>query len=448
MSRIVFLAMGSLGDVRPHLSLARSLHDDGREVLVMAMDEFAGLAAEAGVPFAPLGVGIESATFLRHRRIARAMATNELAAFAGVRAWSRTYAAQMAAAVDAAVRPGDLLLSGVMAADVATALVRARDCRAVNVTFCATSPSTDGRSTVTSLVPDRPSLVNRLTKDRLYAAGVSLSLAPGTALRRRLGLRAHSVAEAGREAASLPTLVATTSLLAPRAQDWPLHTYVTGPWIEPADDWVPPHDLGAFVDGAVGEARPVVYVGFGSSVSPDPVADIDLVAEAARRADIRVVYRASPYLDLVDPTGTRRSRLADGDVFLVRDAPHEWLFPRMSAVVHHGGAGTTVAGLRAGVPSAVVSHAFDQPYHLRRLREIGVGPGGSPRGRLTADRLAVLLRDLTTGVAADTYRTRAKEAAVVVRAEDGVGGARQVLTHLGLLAPADRGPASEPLIGG
>jgi len=76
------------------------------------------------------------------------------------------------------------------------------------------------------------------------------------------------------------------------------------------------------------------------------------------------------------------------DMFVLESAPHSWLFPRVSAVVHHGGAGTTAAGLRAGVPSVVVPHAVDQFAWGRRVHELGVGPKPVPRKKLSAGRLA------------------------------------------------------------
>ena len=113
------------------------------------------------------------------------------------------------------------------------------------------------------------------------------------------------------------------------------------------------------------------------------------------------------------------------DDLLVLDAvPHAWLFPRTAAVVHHGGSGTTGAGLRAGVPSVLVPHAGDQALWARRVDELGVGPRPIPRRRLTAERLAAAL---TRAVTDEGMRARAAGLGERIRAEDGVRRAIAVI---------------------
>ena len=104
--------------------------------------------------------------------------------------------------------------------------------------------------------------------------------------------------------------------------------------------------------------------------------------------------------------------------------PHAWLFPRMAAVVHHGGVGTTAAGLRAGVPSIAIPYFGDQPFWGRRIAELGVGPQPIPRSRLTADRLALALQSATTDASMQERAARLGEA---IRAEDGIGNAVRVI---------------------
>lgn len=84
------------------------------------------------------------------------------------------------------------------------------------------------------------------------------------------------------------------------------------------------------------------------------------------------------------------------NIFLLSGAPHDWLFPQMAAVVHHGGAGTSAVGLCAGVPATVVSHMADQPYWGRRLYELGVGAKPIPRHELTSARLAEAIQAMVS----------------------------------------------------
>lgn len=100
--------------------------------------------------------------------------------------------------------------------------------------------------------------------------------------------------------------------------------------------------------------------------------------------------------------------------------PHDWLFPQVAAVVHHGGAGTTAAGLRAGVPSIVIPFMGDQPCWGERVSQLGVGPKPIPRRRLSVEGLAAAIRTATID---PEIRARAAGLGAQIRAEDGVARA-------------------------
>jgi len=117
------------------------------------------------------------------------------------------------------------------------------------------------------------------------------------------------------------------------------------------------------------------------------------------------------------------------NVFVLNSAPHSWLFPRMAALVHHGGAGTTAEGLRAGVPSIIVPFILDQPFWGARVQSMGLGPAPLPQKKLTAERLAAAI---TTAVTDSGMRERARLTGEAIRAEDGVGSAvKLVQRYLG-----------------
>lgn len=123
---------------------------------------------------------------------------------------------------------------------------------------------------------------------------------------------------------------------------------------------------------------------------------------------------------LISGWGGLKEAQASDDIFFADSLPHEWLFPRVAAVVHHGGAGTTGAALRAGVPSVVVPFTMDQPFWGSRVEALGAGPKPIPRKRLTEKRLADAL-GLATGDA--QMRTLAAELGAKLREEDGVAEA-------------------------
>ncbi|RZQ61048.1 glycosyltransferase, partial [Amycolatopsis suaedae] len=161
-----------------------------------------------------------------------------------------------------------------------------------------------------------------------------------------------------------PVLCGFGEAVVPRPPDWPRRVHVTGYWYLEADaGWRPDPVLTGFLDAG-----------------PPPV--FDVVRAAVRLAGCRAV------LGGVTAANT-------DDVLTVRDVPHEWLFERMAATVHHGGAGTTGSSLRAGLPTLVCPVFSDQPFWGSRVARLGAGPDPVPMRELTAEPLLDSLeRDL------------------------------------------------------
>ena len=116
----------------------------------------------------------------------------------------------------------------------------------------------------------------------------------------------------------------------------------------------------------------------------------------------------------------------DCHIFGLESAPHSWLFPRVSAVVHHGGAGSTAASLRAGKPTVIIPHLADQPFWGKRVELLGAGPKAIPRPKLTAARLADAIRQAVQDPA---MIRKAAELGEKIRHEDGLGNALAVLNR-------------------
>jgi UDP:flavonoid glycosyltransferase YjiC (YdhE family) len=150
-----------------------------------------------------------------------------------------------------------------------------------------------------------------------------------------------------------------------------------------------------------------VFVGLGSATVPDAARMSDQVVRALRAAGLRGVIQR----------GWGELRGEGDDMLTIGEVPHSLLFPRMAAVVHHAGAGTTAAGLRAGVPAVPVPVQFDEAFWAARLVALGVSPGAVPLRGFTADALAAALRRATTD---PSYGHRARALAEELRAEDGV----------------------------
>jgi UDP:flavonoid glycosyltransferase YjiC (YdhE family) len=214
-----------------------------------------------------------------------------------------------------------------------------------------------------------------------------------------------------------PVLYGFSPTVVPRPADWDSHTHVTGYWfLDSPDDWTPPPSLLAFLQ----EGPPPVYVGFGSMSSRQPEETADLVLCALAETGQRAIM-------LTGWAGMRKEKVPNS-IYMLDTIPHDWLFPRVAAVVHHGGVGTTAAGLRAGVPSLLVPFFGDQPFWGERVRALGVGPAAIPRRDLTAERLA---RAIQEAVGDEALRRRAAEIGALIRAENGVGRAVAIIETLG-----------------
>lgn len=216
-----------------------------------------------------------------------------------------------------------------------------------------------------------------------------------------------------REATRWPVFHGYSPSVLPRPADWRDGLAVTGYWwpVRPPG-WRPDPVLCDFLESG----PPPVYIGFGSQGSARAEQYTELALRALRLAGLRGVLQIGVPGALGD------------DVLGVADAPHAWLFPRMAAVAHHCGSGTTGAGVRAGTPTVPLPALADQSLWASRLVALGVAPPPIPFRRLSPERLAERLR---ATVIEPAYRRRAAALAKRVQAED---GAAAVVRAVGDLA--------------
>lgn len=194
-----------------------------------------------------------------------------------------------------------------------------------------------------------------------------------------------------------------------KPDDWGENIQLTGYWfLDPPPDWQPHIKLVNFLEAGA----PPVYIGFGSMANRTPRKMSQLVIEALAKTGQRGILAAGwGGLDDIPLPDT---------IFALDSVPHAWLFPRMSAVVHHGGAGTTAAGLRAGIPSILIPHMGDQHFWAKRVEELGVGPHSLPMRRLTSERLADCINKAVND---QNIRLNAATLGEKIRQEDGIAQA-------------------------
>ena len=206
-----------------------------------------------------------------------------------------------------------------------------------------------------------------------------------------------------------PYLYGFSPSVVPRPADWPAWHHISGYWFLDHDPtWSTPDALLRFLEAG---SKPV-SIGFGSMTGRGAAKLLDVAVQALEQTGQRAILLGG----WADPQSVELPET----IFKIDAVPHDWLFPRMAAVVHHGGAGTTAAGLRAGVPSVLVPFFGDQPYWGRRVHALGVGPRPIQRRALTVPRLA---KAISSAVDDETMRHNASVLGERIRVEDGVQSA-------------------------
>lgn len=405
--RFAIITYGSQGDIRPFVALGKGLLRAGHSVVFPADREFRALIERHGLEYRPLsgdlravtGAGIADDLFRKGADPVTMTRTMVRLGQEHSLAWTKEY-------WDAATGADVIVTSG-LAIYVGIAVAEKLGLPVVGVGLQPLAPT---RAFPPPFMPPRrlPGWVNHALHFALLQMFWQM-FRPSTNRARRevLGLKPSFIGPGPRlMREKWPTPYAISPHVVPRPDDWPDFVRMTGFWfLDEGEGFVPPPGLARFLDSG----PPPVYVGFGSMGGFDPAETTALVLNAlnGRRAILAKGWGG------LDPSALPPT------VYGLESAPHDWLFPRVSAVVHHGGAGTTAAGVRAGVPAVVVPFIADQPFWGARLHALGVAPTPIPRNRLTADALASAI------AATDDPGMRARAAALGARvwAEDGVGNA-------------------------
>jgi UDP:flavonoid glycosyltransferase YjiC (YdhE family) len=417
--RITVLAIGSRGDVQPLIALAVGLQKTGRHrIRFAAPDNFEALVREYRLDFYPLGInthnligardlttGLESGRNFILWSLQALRAIKPMLALLMERTWLSCKDAETIVFSYIGIGAYHVAEKVGVPCYMATSVPGLAPTRAY--------PNPDGvfpplplggsynlltyflsRQILQALTG---SFINHWRREKLHLSPIPFGKYPYGQLHGR----------------PVPVLGGYSPLVVPKPSDWGEHIHVTGYWfLDPKSDWKPPAPLIEFLESG----QPPVYVGFGSMANRSPRQTTQLVSDALERSGQRGVL-------VTGWGGLEKANLSDS-LYALEAVHHAWLFPRVSAVVHHGGSGTIGAGLRAGVPSVLVPHIGDQPFWAQRVAELGIGPQPIPRHQLTALRLA---EAITSAVTDTGIQTRAKSFGEYIRAEDGIGKAVEIL---------------------
>ncbi len=410
--KIAIIAFGTRGDVQPLLALGKGLQRAGHQVCVIAGANFRtwieqhGLqAANSTVDTQSLMEGDAAEEWIRHgnKPIVNVRMMKRLFAEYGRAMMMDAWAGSQSA--DAVISS---LLSDVFAVSIADKL-RARHISAwMQPSMVATR---SGAAMMAAPLPRRSSWLNYLVGKWFVEPFLwSMSGEISNRLREQvLGLPPQTPEENAAKRRNNLVLHGYSQHVIPPPDDWPPNIHTTGYWFLDGDhEWKPPSALSEFL--APGD--PPICIGFGSMTGSGAGALTGLIVQAVQQSQTRAIL-------LSGWAGIGETSLPQ-DVFRLDAAPHEWLYPRMRAIVHHGGAGTTAASLRAGVPTVIVPHMADQSFWGERVEALGVGPRAIAREKLTVAKLAAAIR---AAVSDEGMRRRAAELGARIRAENGVGEA-------------------------
>lgn len=426
--RVAIVALGTRGDVEPAVRLGTALRDRGDQVVVATLADGAAPVERAGLR--PAVVGAASAEVMWWRRSwARALARRQSGLmYLQTRTRLARHAEELAATLSSVVVGADLVVCGLAAAELVPVLHRL-GLPARLVLHAPLLPHPGGTSTWS---PELARLLPRPVEAQRQALMWGLTRSLSSTLARALARRLQG-AGGGRGGTrggpdplpARPPLLATSPALDPHPAPGVVQT---GWWADPSA--VRP--LPVHVDAWLTRHPDAVLLSLGSLAVDDPDDQVARLVEVARRADTPAVVQVAGARSAGDPGGRAGAALVVGEV------DHRALLPRVRAVVHHGGSGTTHSAVVAGRPQVVVPVLGDQSHYGRQVRRTGVGTVVRAR---TAS-VGVLSRALRTVLEDPGHERTAREMAAAVRDEDGLGRAVRELTLSD--PPSGRSPGLDP----
>jgi sterol 3beta-glucosyltransferase len=405
--RVLIAAVGSRGDVAPLTGLGTALRGAGHDVSVASFAMFEELITGCGLGFRLLPGDPQVLQASEQGQRWQEGGRGSLGAIRLVRLIAEHLRGVNAALLPAARQDTDVLFPAGLAWFGGYRIAEGLGLPSIGLALQPAHP-TSQFSPPGLMTRSLGGWGNRALARALMAVSPTAMDRPSKRLWAQEGMPGLSIRQLYRrqESTRWPFFYGYSPSVVPRPPDWREGIEVAGYWW-PAHPvgWTPPADLERFL--AAGP--PPVFVGFGSRNPADSARLTEIVTEARRQAGARMVIQAG--------WASLGTGLQDNDdMIVIGETPHDWLFPKMATVVHHAGAGTTAAGLRAGVPTVSVPMITDQPFWASRVAALGAGPKAVPYKSLTAGALTAAISD---AVGRESYRSRAQEIAKQLATEDG-----------------------------
>ena len=401
--KITILTSGTRGDVQPYIALGKALKNRGYDVLLACPDNFKSWVEGHDLKFYPIGVDMQ--TFVQSPEGKRLFSGN---LFTFIKIWKKTIIPVMRRTLDAtweSAHDADVIIyhpKVACAADVA---------EATGAALVSTAPFPIFPTKAFPFIIFKGNFgpcLNLISYKLLIFSRLFFLRMINRWRKETLGIgKSPLFMPVNRfKGSSFIQLCMVSPALVPYPDAPEENIQTTGYWfLEEGVDWKPDDELAAFLKAG---GKPV-YIGFGSMPSRDPKQLTKEIIEGVRLSNVRAI--------LATGWGGVKELDFPETILPIKGAPHDALFKYVKAVVHHGGAGTTAAGLRAGLPTLICHSAFDQPYWGRRIWSLGCGPKPQSLKRIKAAKFAKGLLDLTGN---KSYCERAKTIAEKIKEENGI----------------------------
>lgn len=380
--RISMVAIGSTGDVRPYVLLGKELKKRGHEVTIVCFDMTEKMVTEAGLNFAPLAGSVKD--------IFMAVMTPGTNGFTFLPKFKNALLddlPQFLHTLEEGCKDAEAIICTFFGS-VVYSIAEKHNIPCIQTHYFLMDYN-DMFPITTAPGLKMGKAWNKVSYKMGYALINTLEWHYLSDWRSEEGMKSKKISMSPDyyiNGHKIPVLYAISPLLVPRAPEWDEHIHMTGFWTDPEPcEYEPEPSLVRFLE----EGEKPVYIGFGSMVSSDMGQTLDIVLKAVAASGVRAIIGRGWGGGALD------AALSNPNVYVADYIPHDWLFSRVSAVVHHGGAGTTAAGVLACKPTLVVPFGGDQPFWGQRIYDLGIGPKPIKRENLTVEKLADALIKLT-----------------------------------------------------
>ncbi|KIW11227.1 hypothetical protein PV08_10527 [Exophiala spinifera] len=365
--KITCLTIGSRGDVQPYIALCKALLAEGHKPRIATHAEFGPWVLKHGIDFAPVeGDPAE---------LMRICVENGMFTYSFLREASakfRSWIDELLSSAWQACQDSDLLIespSAMAGLHIAEAL-KIPYFRAFTMPWTRTRAYPHAFAVPEHKIGGAYNYYSYVMFDNVFWKAISGQV--NRWRKKELGLRSTNMDKM--QPNKVPFLYNFSPHVVVPPLDYPDWVRVTGYWfLDEAQTWTPPAELQRFIEKAHKDGKKLVYIGFGSIVVSDPAALTKTVVESVLKAGVRCILSKGWSDRLGDPTAVKTEVPLPADILQIKSAPHDWLFRQIDAAVHHGGAGTTGASLRAGVPTVIKPFFGDQFFFGSRVEDLGVG---------------------------------------------------------------------------